>query len=370
MEKMRPRNIPKAMLDPRYDVHIYDVNYVSHWHDGSEVLASGLYFVPQGVESPMPRSPSRNCRAEGHAAAGDGRGQSVSGLCRGGCLVLMLDHIGLGHGEKFHIYQDCRPLATTAVDILRAVRQLDTTLRVQTTDQLFLTGYSEGGYAALGTNKLIQEQYADRFRVTATSANAGVYDKPGHVAAIRPYGRPQFLPFLLMGVNEVYGIAPDVHDLYMPPYDSLVRVFFDGSHGGEVMTAHFLSIAEHMLQGWVVEDYHNNPSSLFRKALTDNTITYWRPDNPVQFFHCMGDETVFCEKSVVALNAMRQLGAPDVTLRNPGQKYGHRSCGLLATAYSKFYFDSLLPHAKHGREGSSTQLFLMGMLKLKRPVTK
>jgi hypothetical protein len=374
VEKMRSRKIPKAMLDPRYDVNIYDVMYVSHWHDGSEVLASGLYFVPQGVEAPMPQVVYHH-----GTVMQKGRQQEVKGeanLCLGyaveGYLVLMPDYIGLGNGERFHLYQDYRSLATSAVDILMAVRQLDTTLRVKASEQLFLTGYSEGGYAALGTNKFIQEQYADRFKVTATSANAGAYDMAGvqSQAMFQPYHRPQFLPFLLMGVNEVYRIAPDVHDLYRPPYDSLVRVFFDGTHDGEVMTPHFPSIAVHMLKDWVLEDYRNNASSPFRRALADNTITHWRPDNPVQLCHCKGDETVFYGNALVALEGMRQSGATDVTLRNPGRKYGHRSCAIFTTGYSKFYFDSFLPGAKHGRKGSSTQRFLMGLLKLKKPVTK
>src|ERR1043165_10020057 len=54
-EKMRKNHVPKSLLKPKYDVDIYDVQYVSHWHDGSEILASGLYFVPHGVGAAMPQ---------------------------------------------------------------------------------------------------------------------------------------------------------------------------------------------------------------------------------------------------------------------------------------------------------------------------
>jgi len=373
-ETMRARKIPKAMLDPKYDVHIYDVKYISHWHDGTEVLTSGLYFVPQGATGPMPQM------AYHHGTImHKGRQTEIKGethLCLGyavdGYLVLMTDYIGLGHGERFHLYQDYRSLGQASVDFLLAVRELDDVLNVRASDQLFLTGYSEGGYAALGANKLIQEEYSDRLKVTATAANAGAYDMKGvqAKAIFQPYPRPQFLPFLLIGVNEIYDIVPDIHEAFIAPYDSLVRVFFDGTHYNEEMTEHFPSIAAEMLKQWILDQYWNNPDFRFHKAMDDNTITHWKPENPVQLCHCKGDEIVFYENSVVALEGMRASGAEDVILRNPGKKYGHLGCGLFATGYSKFYLDSFRPGAKYGRKGSSTQRFLMGLLKMKKPIVK
>lgn len=373
-DMMRARKIPKAMLDPRHDVLIYDVRYISHWHDGSEVLASGLYFVPQGAEGPMPRLVYHHGTIMHKGRQSEIKGEA--NLCLGyaveGYLVLMPDYIGLGHGERFHIYQDYRSLGQSAVDFLQAVSTLDGKLDVRASDQLFLTGYSEGGYAALGTNKLIQEEYPDDFKVTATSANAGAYDMKGvqSKAIFQPYPRPQFLPYLMMGVNEIHSIVPDFHDMFREPYDSLIRVFFDGMHYNEEMTEHFPGIPADMIKKWVLDAYWNNPDFIFHRAMEDNTITHWKPENPVQLCHCKGDEIVFFENSVVALDGMREHGAADVILRNPGRKYNHVGCGIFATAYSKFYFDSFLPGTKHGRKGSSTQRFLLGLLKLRRPITK
>lgn len=372
-ETMRQRKVPKAMLDPKYDVNIYDVKYISHWHDGSEVLTSGLYFVPQGATEPLPQMAYHHgtIMHKGRQTEITGEANLCLGYAVDGYLVLMTDYIGLGHGERFHLYQDYRSLGQATVDFLLAVRELDGPLNVRASDQLFLTGYSEGGYAALGANKLIQEEYSDRFKVTATAANAGAYDMKGvqSKAIFQPYPRPQFLPYLIIAMNEIYGIVPDTYDCFKAPYDSLVRVLFDGTHYNEEMTEHFPSIAADMLKDTLIREYWNNPDFLFHKAMADNTITHWKPDNPVQLCHCKGDEIVFYENSVVALEGMKASGAEDVILRNPGNKYGHLGCGLFATGYSKFYFDSFRPGAKHGRKGSSTQRFLMGMLKLRKPIT-
>jgi hypothetical protein len=371
-ERMRQRKIPKALLDPKYDVHIYDVTYLSCWHDGSEVVVSGLYFVPQQVEKDLPvlvyhhgtkmvKGREDEIKKETNLALG----YAVDGYA-----VLMPDYFGLGHGERFHIYQLYKPLAQTTIDFLFAMEQLNHTLKVRTNGQLFLTGYSEGGYAALATNKLIQEKYSNHFKVTATAANAGAYDMLGvqSHAMFKPYHRPQFLPYLLMGINEVYNIVPDVLAMYKPPYDSLVNYYFDGYHSHDELTELFPKIPIEMLHDTFVNLYLNDKDWIFHRAIEENTISNWKPENPVQFCHCKGDETVFYENSVVTRNNMLQLGAEDITLINPGKKYNHRSCGLFATSYSKFYLDSFREDSKNGRNGSLIQRFFLAIAKLKKPV--
>ena len=52
-EKMKKNHVPKSLLNPKYDVDIYDITYKSYWHDGTSILASGLVFMPKGVNKPM-----------------------------------------------------------------------------------------------------------------------------------------------------------------------------------------------------------------------------------------------------------------------------------------------------------------------------
>ncbi len=373
-QKMKERKVPKALLNPKYDVNIYDVQYISHWHDGTEVLVSGLYFVPQGVDGAMPQLVYHHGTKmkKGRDEEIKGETNLALGYAVDGYLVLMPDYFGLGHGERFHLYQLYEPLGQTTVDFLFAVRALDDLLNVRVNEQLFLTGYSEGGYAALGTNKLIQEKYSEHFKVTATSANAGAYDMMGvqSRAMFKPYPRPQFLPYLLLGVNEVYNLVPDINDMFRPPYDTMISKFFDWNYTHDDLTDLFPAIPKDMLRDTFLNLYLNDKNFVFHKALEENTICCWKPENPVQLCHCKGDEIVFYENSVVTYNAMKQLGTEDIAFRNPGKKYGHRSCGLFATSYSKFYFDSFRVHSKHGRKGSLAQRFFLSLAKMKKTTAK
>jgi len=371
-KRMKERKIPKALLNPRYDVKIYDVQYISHWHDGSEVLASGLYFVPQGMDSAMPQLVYHHGTrfAKGREPEIKRETNFALGYAVDGYVVLMPDYLGLGHGERFHIYQQYKPLGQTTVDFLFATAALHDSFNIKVNKQLFLTGYSLGGYAALGANKLIQEKYADHFKVTATSANAGAYDMAGvqSQAMFQPYPRPQFLPYLLQGLNEVYNMVPNLNAIYREPYASVIQDYFDGNHAHDGLEKKLPAIPKEMLTDSFVNLYMNDKDCIMRKALRENTICYWKPENAVQLCHCKGDEIVFYENAEAAYNGMKQEGAKDVTLRNPGKKYGHRGCGLFATAYSKMYFDSFRAGSKHGRKGSISQRFFLSLAKLKKPI--
>jgi pimeloyl-ACP methyl ester carboxylesterase len=373
-QRMKERKIPKALLNPRYDVNIYDVKYLSKWHDGSEVLVSGLYFVPQGATAPMPQLVYHH-----GTTFVKGREQEIKretnlalGYAVDGYIVLMPDYFGLGHGDKFHIYQQYKPLGQTTVDFLFTAKELNALLKVQVNEQLFLTGYSEGGYAALGANKLIQEAYGQHFKVTATAANAGAYDMAGvqSKAMFNPYARPQFLPYLLMGLNEVYNMVPNINAMYRPPYDTVVQKYFDGYHTHDGLEKLLPLVPKDMLHDTFINLYLSDTNFIMHKALQENTLCYWKPENAVQLCHCKGDKVVFYENSFVAYYSMKQLGAEDITLRNPGKKYTHRGCALFATSYSKFYFDSFIEGNKHGRKGSFAQRFFLSLAKLKKPVTQ
>lgn len=74
-----------------------------------------------------------------------------------------------------------------------------------------------------------------------------------------------------------------------------------------------------MLVESFVNLYLTDTAFVMRKALQDNTICYWKPENAVQLCHCKGDEIIFYENALVAYNGMKQQGGKDRTLRNPGK---------------------------------------------------
>ncbi len=367
-QKMKEKHVPKSLLKAKYDVDIYDVDYVSHWHDGTEILASGLYFVPRGVKGAMPQvAYHHGTRVQkGRENNIDGESYICLGLAVDGYLVLKPDYIGLGRGEKFHLYQQYESLGQATVDFLYAVRELDDTLNVQANKQLFLTGYSEGGYAAVASNKLIQEKYSKDFTVTAAAGNSGAYDMGGVQSDVmfKKYGNPHYLPYLLRGFNEVYNIVPDINKIYKHPYDSIIPIAFASGRRLKEINGLLPEIPKDMVRDTFVELFKTDTAFLMNKALKDNSLCYWKPENPVQLCYCNADEQVTYKNSIVARDEMKKRGAKHVTLRNGGRKYGHYKCALFASMYTKLYFDSFRNGSKYGSKGNAGKRFMLAVAKL------
>ena len=175
------RHLPKSVVPAHYDVDVYDVTYYTQWHDGSTIKATGLYFVPRSVKKPVAEllydHGTRVTRGRGSKLGGE---ENICvGFAMDGYAVMEPDYIGLGNGDKFHLYQVASSEGQASVDMIFAARELDDSLHMKTSGQLFLTGYSEGGHASLATDKLIQDKYSDRLHVTASSPMSGAYDMSG-----------------------------------------------------------------------------------------------------------------------------------------------------------------------------------------------
>jgi hypothetical protein len=283
-----------------------------------------------------------------------------------GYLVLQPDYIGLGRGEKFHLYQMALPAGQTTADMLIAMGSFDSIMHLRLNGQLFLTGYSEGGYASLAAHKYLQENYADRFPVTASSPMSGAYDMAGaqSVVMFRPYPNPHYLPFLLRGYNEVYHLVPgDINKIYKAPYDSLIPYIFDGRHGIHQIDAMLPSTPKNMILDTFVNLYLTDTSFRLKQCLAANGLCNWKPEAPIQLCYCDSDDQVLAGNSKAAYEGMKRAGAEHVTLKRAGKKFRHVPCALYATLYTKMYFDSFRKGSKYGRKGPAGKRFLLALAK-------
>lgn len=355
-----------------YAIDVYEIIYYTSWHDGSKIKASGLYFVPQsGVEDKHPMMcyhhgtqvrKVRKLKFKGEQAI-------CAGFATDGYLVVRPDYIGLGLGEKTHLYQHAESEAMASRDMMRAVRELNTMLKKQENGQLFLAGYSQGGHATLATHKYLQEHHSDEFTVTASSPMSGAYDMAGVQSEVmfKPYTQPFYLPYLLLSYQEAYKFyKEDIITAFKPPYDSIMAPLFNGEKNLKQINKSLPEIPKDMLRDDLVNEFLNNPDFPFKKLLHQNNVYDWKPESPVQLCYCKGDEQVSYKNSLVAYKKMRENGSNLVKLRHAGKKFGHKKCALYACIYTKFWFDSFVNGSKKGKKGPIMKRFLIGLSKMKQ----
>ena len=364
----KENKINKWIVPVRNGFKLFEVIYTTSWHDGSTIKASGLCFIPDNFsEKELPqiiyhhgtrtlKKTTLHLKSENAISAG---------FAADGYLVIMPDYIGLGKGDKFHLYQNSKSEATASIDMLLAIKELNNELSIKTNKQLFLTGYSQGGHACMATHKTLEEKYADQFTITASSPMSGAYDMSGVQATVmtKPYPEPVYLPYLLIGINEVYKITDGYSKLFRAPYDSLIPILYNGEYKSNEINKFLPEIPADVVHPTLLEEYQNNPDFRFNAALEENDLLDWKTTVPTQLCYCNADKIVLYENAIVAHKKMKENGSKTIKLRKSAKKLGHVNCALFTSIYTKMWFDSFRKGSKKGRKGSWLKRFLLYLQK-------
>ena len=361
--------IPKFVSPVNNGVTIYHVNYYTHWIDGSKIKASGRYYVPTiDAEYPLViyNHGTRIKKVRPNILGGESKICLI--FCVDGYGVISPDYIGLGEGDKQHLYLHMESEADAGIDFLLAIKELDSILNVNRRKELFITGYSQGGHAAMSLHKKIERDYSDNIKITASAPMSGPYNLSGVQGELmfREYTQPHYLPYLLNGLNLAYNIWPkeSYYKIYKSPYDSIIPKLFDGNHKIKAINNALPKVPVDILKPELVSVYLNQPDYIVHKLLKKNDVSNWKPIAPIQMCYCEGDEEVLYENAILTKKNMDALGAKNIRARSAGKRFGHNKCAGFSVIYTKYYFDSFLKGSKKGRKGPVLKRFLLSVYKL------
>lgn len=265
-------------------------------------------------------------------------------LATRGYVGVSADYLGLGDSPGRHPYHHAASQATAVVDALRAGRAACSTNGVTLNGQVFLAGYSQGGHATMATLREIEMRHAAEFEVAACAPMAGAFDLSGvtleDALSDRPVPNPYYFVFLLQTLVDLYGVAPSLSELLVPPYDQSLPPLLDGSTDGGVVNAQMPAIPNRIVKPAYLDALRADPGHPIRRALRDNDLTLWAPRAPVRLYHCSGDQDVVPANAVVARDRMAALGVT-VPLLEPKPGANHGDCAQPALLAVKAWFDTL-----------------------------
>ncbi len=315
-----------------YDISVYDIHYESHSENGTVDTLAGLVIIPNSPTEAFPIFTYQH-----GTVILDSQAPSITGISADNVEILMIslisapsgfitvipDYTGIGDPDKYHPYIIANSHTEALVNMIRSVKQLSIELEgndgFQCNDQLFLAGYSDGGYATLASQKGIQIDYSDELSVTASFPMAGPYDLSGtmvdYFLSEPEYTQPYYVPYVLTSHLWYYqGLDVDFAEYFEPFWADTLPSLFDGTHPGseinELMPENPLDI----LLDDVLEEFENDEDHFFRQSLEENTLLDWVPESPTYFYHGMGDDIVPYENAQVAYNTFIDNGATDVSL--------------------------------------------------------
>ena len=233
-EFWRKNHVPKMIISAKDSVDVYEITYETQFMECNPqpVIASGLFFLPHHKRTNLPLlcyDHGTEIRREREITM-NGEQTLCLGFATDGYAVAFPDYVGLGIGEKDQLYLNAESEARSSVDMLRAVRDLSIILSYNLNDKLFITGYSQGGHAAMATHKLIQEKFGDEFQVTASSPMSGPYDVYFTVdnGKDREYTYPGFLMMLVKSYYDTKKPGVNMKEALKAPYDSIIPPLLDG----------------------------------------------------------------------------------------------------------------------------------------------
>ena len=366
-EAWKENGMPTIILNINNEIDLYELIYTTKWHDGTSIKASGLYFTPTNQKEEIPQLIYHHgTKIKVERTNEIYRETAIcAGFAADGYAVIMPDYIGLGKGEKTHLYQHTDSESDAAIDMYFAVQKLNNLISLETNKQLYLTGYSQGGHACLATHKKLQEDFPE-ISITASSPMSGAYHMSGDQADVMfsPYKDPAYLPYLLMTYNEVYKITGSSYsDLFVSPYDSLIPILYQGHLDLFEINDYLPEIPVDMVQPYLVDQYLNNPNYKFKLALEENNIINWKTDTPTQFCYCTEDKRVLKENSFIAYDTMLKNGSPNLILRKASNKVGHIECAGYAFVYSKLWFNTFKKGSVKGTKGNVFKRFALSIKK-------
>jgi len=297
-----------------YDIKLYSIVYETIDQFGNITLASGSICIPDASEYSFPIYLFGHGTEIKRSSAPSMKGLNVLNrwVATSGYIFIEPDYLGLGVSEILHPYHLKDVTASSMIDMIYAskqfCRQLGTILY---NNQLFIAGYSEGGYAVMSAVKEIEENYDD-IDITISFPMAGAYDLSGTMVDLMlseiPYADPFYLPFFVLSYIEKYDLGT-LESFFDIQYVSILPELFSGIHSGGYINDFLPEIPIHMMLPEMVEDFKNDPNFPFKLYLEENDLTNWVPQNQMYIFHGVADERVPYDNSVVAYNNFVVNGA-------------------------------------------------------------
>ena len=306
-----------------HDIEIYKVTYNTHYNTQA-IVASGLVVLPKttqavGMLSFHHGTITKYDDAPSNFSAGDYNTIAYSAMASVGFIGVIPDYLGFGSSTSvLHPYYVEDLMASSVIDLLKASVELGQQKNVTFNGNLFLAGYSEGGYATMAAHKAIEENGLDGFTLIASFPASGAYDIKGiqeNIFAQEEYDDPHYVAYLARAYQIQYDRDDLLTDFFKEPYASRIPGLFDGQKGATEINAQLTTKVSDLIQGDVLNNINSNPKySYLVDAFNENSLTDWKPVAPMYMYHGLADETVPYQNSVDTYNKLVANGASTSTL--------------------------------------------------------
>lgn len=307
----------------QYDVDLYKVTYNTTYKD-QRIIASGVVILPKtSVNVEMISFQHGTISAQSQAPSNLPINSTelilYSALASTGMVVVVPDYIGFGESsEIFHPYYVEEPTAQAVLDNLRAAADLAEREKVAFDGDLFLAGYSQGGYATMAAHKSIETDGLPGFNLVASFPASGGYDvkkMQEYFFKQTNYSQPFYIAYVARAYQDYYEWTNPLSDFFQEPYANRIPTLFNGVLTGEQINAQLTQNIPALISPAALLSIDSDSHfTALVDAFKENSLTDWTPAVPMYMYHGTVDVTVPYANSVIVYNQLIANGASTSTV--------------------------------------------------------
>ncbi len=283
----------------QYAVDTYKIEYMTVDSSNALVKVSGLIAIPE-KSTPSPiisyqhATTFTNDEAPSNQLTASEKSIEIA-LASLGYIVFSADYVGFGSSlGRDHPYLQKLPSAYVVNDMLKASKTWIDFSDIKTNGQLFMTGYSQGGYVTMAALQEYQNNPQQGMNVVTAVMGAG------------PYNLSLALNEL---VEENLGFSIPRIDIPGDLADAVIKIIELAFIPDDADVTYETDFLDHFL----TDDRQDD-------------VFEWKPLVPITLFHGEDDETVPIISSESTLNTMLALGADIELIKCTEVPSGHKDC--------------------------------------------
>lgn len=326
VQEIKTINPQFALIAPIInDVEIYKIIYKTTYKDKG-IQASGLVCLPKaagnypimsfqnGTNTEQSKAPTENPRDDAFLLL-----ESMASM---GFIVVVPDYIGFGASSQLpHPYLHAESTTQSILDMLRAVKEFGNQEKIvaKPTKDLFIFGYSQGGWATMQLQNTIEKTHSAEFNLVASSCAAGPYSigyMNEFITAKTDYPMPYFLTYLLNAYITTGLVTNPITDFIKSPYASKIAGLYDGKHSGGYINSELTTKMGDLLTNEFRTGFVSDAKfATIKSQFSANSITPWKITTPTRLYHGTGDDYIPLSLSQKMYTDFLAKGVSESTLK-------------------------------------------------------
>ena len=328
-----------------FPIQAWKVNYRTSNPHAKRVEVSGIIARPANLTASAPWTVYQHgTKLDRSEAPSRGHYEAIWSLCNygtAGTNYIAADYVGLGDSQETHPYLHAATEAGAARDLITVVREYESLPKIR----VFVTGYSQGGHAAMALHRDLETRPDEHIEVIASAPMAGPYDVSG--ASLRatledpePFASTVYTSYVLTAFQDIYG------DVFKNPGEVFASAFAElpeliRKQVGRPVTEALPALPTELLNPSFLSSLRSDPTHPFHKRLAQNDVYNWAPQAPTLLVFSKMDKVVSPENARVAFARMKELGG-NVEILNVGDDLKHDTGSAPSFAAGRRFLKTIL----------------------------